>query len=592
VGNGKKVRLPSIQDRWPEDLPRDWTKLTPQQKVEVAKKLITERNRVMSERAGYRVEDAWEEHLKREFRYVFKNPEMRPGWSSATVETDYVVGDDLKNLKLIESKRTPFTGWSDAERTSYPEIKRSGGYIVSEYAPNLADGGRLVRVGGQRAFVKPNNVQLLFPSDLAAVQSGQKTLQQVLSASNWYQRPRPKGSDLYVPLDRLTAAKVDAEPGGLLKARQRRGPTFAQRAGLALEAGTEQAARLALRTFRGLRTLGSFAVRMVIPPLHPGAIVIEIIFFVLTELITRYFEEQERKNFQKQLDRLPPRVEALVKAHRESAASALLASVDRGGPGFVYARITATVTRKVTQEKLILPGEEWDVTIDSLDWDEWYSVARAKVPVETEKYKVKPPPVPVRDPVSLMIAAVPTREYEKKTTVVFNVSEPIFTPFDWLLGALQWLDETLLFVYETQTGIPGGIGPVVPGTDKKFLERYYEIQDWLTKLSKLLKQHRSAEELVGSEQVGLLRRAMIMDASRLMTFLAPKIQTLVPPDPKKNYYPMFEASQLASQIQNFLERCKKSESEGYYAKRDKPLPARITPDAFWKMSHWKGAPIP
>jgi hypothetical protein len=363
--------------------------------------------------------------------------------------------------------------------------------------------------------------------------------------------------------------------------------TFAQRAGLAVKGGTEYGARLALQTFRGLRTLGTFALRMVIPPLHPGAIVMEIVLFALTELIGRHYEEQERKSFQKQLDKLPPRVEEKIKAQREAAATKLMASVDGGGPGFVYARITATVTRKVTFEKMILPDEEWYVKMDRLDWDEWYSDARAKQPVETGKYKAPS----VRDPVGTMMALIPTRETEKKTTVVFNVSEPIFTPFDWLLGALQWLEETLQLVYEAQTGVPGGVGPVAGGIDEKFLERYYEIRNWLAKLGKVLEQHRSAEELVGSANVGLIRRGMIMDAHRLMKFIAPKIQALVPADPKNDYYPMFEASQLVTQIETALNRFRTSEHERHYAKRDKPLPAQVTIGEFWKRSGWKGPPI-
>lgn len=167
----------------------------------------------------------------------------------------------------------PFTGWSEAERTSYPQIKRWGGYFEEEFATNLVD-GQTVRVGGQRAYVRPNEVNLLFPSDQAAVASGQKTLDQVLETSNWYQRPRPKGSDLYVPLDRATTTNgLEAEAGGLMKAAERRGPSLARRLGIqqALDVGTEQAARLALRTFRGLRSLSAFAFRMVIPPLTPAS---------------------------------------------------------------------------------------------------------------------------------------------------------------------------------------------------------------------------------------------------------------------------------------------------------------------------------
>jgi hypothetical protein len=379
---------------------------------------------------------------------------------------------------------------------------------------------------------------------------------------------------------------VGAEAGGAAAASEMATPNLRRLGAHALDVGAVQVSRLGLGTFRGIRSLGSFALRMVIPPLHPGAIVIEAVFFVLSEVITRYAEAKERKNFQKQLNRLPPQLGQLIKAQKEQAAKMLIEAADGILPAFVYARITATVTRKTTDQLGFPLAETWDVNIDRLDWDNWSSNPRAKQPIETEKYRVDP-----KDLLAAMTASLSKRDVEKATQVVFNVSEPIFTPFDWLLGALQWLEETLLLVYEGQTGVPGGVGPVKAKTDKKFLERYFEIREWLTRQGTMLQQHRAAEELVGTEWVGPVRRSMIFDAYRVVKFLAPKLKALVPADPKKNYYPMFDTTQLASQIQAFLERSKASDHRGYYAEREKPLPAMMTAKEFWTKIGWKGPPI-
>ena len=118
----------SINERWLENLPRDWKSLTPQQKLEVTKKLVEYRNTVRSGRAGALVEDKWEQYLTREFKYVFKRPVMRS--AGTTVEADYIVGNDLKRLRLIESKRTPSR--AGARRSARATPRSSGGAATSK----------------------------------------------------------------------------------------------------------------------------------------------------------------------------------------------------------------------------------------------------------------------------------------------------------------------------------------------------------------------------------------------------------------------------------------------------------------------------
>jgi hypothetical protein len=232
----------------------------------------------------------------------------------------------------------------------------------------------------------------------------------------------------------------------------------------------------------------------------------------------------------------------------------------------------------MTQKYMILPTDTWDVTLDALYWDNFFSPNEVRIekPVETEEYT--------------MPAPLPTRVYRKQTKVVVSIREPIFTPFDWLLGALEWLDEALVFAYEEQTGAPGGVGRAPARVDKSFLKRYREIRGWLAKLSKLLAQHRSAEYLVGSEQIGPIRVAMINDAARTMKFLAPKIRALAPADPKDPFDPMSESLRLASEIQTFLDRSRTRSTEGHYAKRDNPRSAKVKPSMFWRMFGWSGPP--
>lgn len=563
-------------------------------------------------RAGGRIERKWaEQFVKAGYKYVFVQVPVKGYRKSAlgffrrgkftlsgrTPEVDILFGNDLNDLRWFDSKLKNTTSFSPAQRTVYPQLNKNGGLVVLEGGDlpiNLVTGEP---VNLDQVRLAPNGGHVAFDADHSAVASGQRNLPELMDQRRG--NLHPPSSDLLLDDSRLITERrqrykdPDARGtgGGTGGARGTTRPPVAptgrrvvqKLSGLAR--GSRRAiAKVTVSAVRGVRWGGAFVYRMIIPPITPASLLFELILFVAFELFSNYLEEKEERNFKKQLERLPPLIEAAIKKTRARAADKLIRDFEGGGPGFVFARVEAEITKLVDASPFAVAqdkAEKWDIRLTRLSWVTSYEKPRVKRS-EQMGHGDQPPTAPelAADPFGQALKSKTT------TRLTFTIEEPIFTPFDYFLGALETLDRLLLNLREDILGIPGGIGPQSE-KPKDFSEKDYDAaRIWNQKLIGLLERHRSLEYDVGTDRARAIRKNMLWQGRTVMKRISKSLHVIIPLGKVEPDSALFEAIGLVHHLGDEFRRAQYTRHDGYYYRREEKVPDKLNGASYWRHIGW------
>jgi hypothetical protein len=338
-------------------------------------------------------------------------------------------------------------------------------------------------------------------------------------------------------------------------------------------------ARVTVTAVKGVRYAGAFAVRMVIPPLTPGSLLVELVLAAAFALYEHWVAEKERENFERQLKRLPEMIDRQLKRRREAGAKLLVRNFEAGGAGFVYARVFADVIKR--ERATMRPGfyfrvsEEWDIELMHLRFSTGLAKPRRMLADSTKRET---------DPKTYTT----TVTEETRTRLEFTIEEPVFTPFDYFLGALETLDQLLYQLRAEQIQIEGGVGPVAEGVGEQFSERHLlRARGWIRRLNGLFAHHRDMEERIGTSRARAIRKLMLGQGEQVTRRIVHAVVATLPVEALEPNSLFFEAHGLALQIQADFRRARRTRHDGYYYRRSEGVKDKTGGASFWKLVGWK-----
>jgi hypothetical protein len=159
---------------------------------------------------GISLEERWEKVLRRRYKYVFKQTRVQgfgkprksipgPGQRSGgglvrslqggTPKADFLVGDSVNELFVIDSKQTPNSGFTKNQEHGYPNIRDRGGEVIAKSGQKNSKTGRTHNLRGRK--LKANKIIILYEVDLVAIEAGQTTLDDVVNKRRGQLNPKP-----------------------------------------------------------------------------------------------------------------------------------------------------------------------------------------------------------------------------------------------------------------------------------------------------------------------------------------------------------------------------------------------------------------
>lgn len=265
---------------------------------------------------------------------------------------------------------------------------------------------------------------------------------------------------------------------------------------------------------------------MILPPFTPGGILFELLLFVVLDWIARYEKERQERAIRKALEGEATRIQRELESRKSEAAKLLVRnweSNSRGGRygkpiyhtgyGFVYAYVELDVIKETIQTitfAAVPDAIRWRAQLIDLDF---------KTHRQFNTQSRRRPPKPSTKITQSDDGFAEQRTTARRYPIRYVIEEPIFTPFDYLLGELETLKQLLAKCRRILLGRPAveALSETLPPAG--FANRYYQATlEHIDFIQSSLSTHRALEEKHPGPQ-GIIDAA---SERKLLLFVAEK----------------------------------------------------------------------